>query len=106
VRSFDRRPEPEFWSKKERTWFAKCTEVEASSIDPLSWEHDKQSLRRLFHEWVRHGPRTCAYCDGDLGSTSPACIDHFVPKTICPALRLSWWNLFPSCTSCNTKLQR
>jgi uncharacterized protein (TIGR02646 family) len=47
-------------------------------------------------------PRLCAYCDGELGATSPPNIDHFVPVSRDPKLGLRWSNLFPICATCNT----
>jgi len=55
--------------------------------------------------------KTCPYCnrnyisyieisDGNTKKTRPQ-LDHFYPKTIYPFLACSFYNLIPSCTTCN-----
>lgn len=97
-----RLPAPTFWAEKEAAWLGHIAAGKKTSVDPLSWSYDAVTLRQHFHALVREGPRTCAYCDGDLGVTSPEVVDHFEPKKLRPELQLAWSNLFPACTSCNT----
>ncbi len=104
---FPRQPAPAFWLEKERAWLAKRPPVTAS--DALhGWKHEGRLLAVCFHEEVRppREPRLCAYCDGELGATSPPTIDHFVPLAVDPTLGLRWSNLFPTCTTCNTTYKR
>lgn len=52
--------------------------------------------------------KTCSYCnrnytfvvDGNSGKLRPE-IDHFYPKSIYPFLAMSFYNLIPSCPTCN-----
>lgn len=103
---FNRLPAPEFWTAKEKQWMS--GEVDWTKIDPLAWEHKGHPLRELFHQDCRaeSEPKLCAYCDGDLRSTSGDTIDHFAPKSEFPELRLSWHNLFPACHLCNSVYKR
>lgn len=47
---------------------------------------------------ARHG--LCSYCQYGQAKT----LDHFVPKTLVPALSIEPWNLVPSCHQCNHHL--
>jgi uncharacterized protein (TIGR02646 family) len=106
VTPFPRQERPTFWAEKERAW------PEGLAVDPdaeLRWPvHEHRSLAWWFHERVRprREPRLCAYCDGELGVTSPPSIDHFVPVSRDRTLALAWENLYPTCTSCNTSYKR
>jgi uncharacterized protein (TIGR02646 family) len=66
------------------------------------WSEQKRTLAEWFHDTVRPAGEGafCAYCDGLLGTQSPATIDHWIPQETCPALALWWWNLFPACYGC------
>lgn len=103
---FPRQARPSFWEEKERAF------LQALAEDPgaeFRWPvHAHRSLAWWFHEKVRPArePRLCAYCDGELGVTSPPSIDHFVPISRDPTLGLAWTNLYPTCTSCNTSFKR
>lgn len=60
------------------------------------------------------GISTCHYCDTayiniyHMGKKlrSHFDIDHFLPKSKCPVLSLSLFNLIPSCPVCNERLKR
>lgn len=43
----------------------------------------------------------CAYCEGDIGGTDYAEIEHFKPKSKFPELAYKYDNLHYSCTKCN-----
>lgn len=104
---FPRQPAPRFWSEKERVWLERAGSVTASAA-LHGWLHERRSLAWWFHHCVRPRtePRLCAYCDGELGATSPPCIEHFVPVSRDRTLGLCWSNLFPTCTTCNTVYKR
>lgn len=104
---FPRQPAPEFWNEKERAWLEKEPREEAS-VALHKRRHEGHSLAWWFHVKVRppREPHLCAYCDGELGSTSPPTIDHFVPVSYEPSLGLCWLNLFPICATCNTTYKR
>ena len=102
---FPRRPEPSFWGEYERRWLYEA----GPRVDPLhDWQRLGRTLAQWFHDEVRPPgeARNCAYCDGPLGAESPATIDHFIPKSRCRALGLSWENLYPACSLCNTQAKR
>ena len=43
----------------------------------------------------------CAFCEGLLGVTAYAEVDHYLAKTVRPELTFDWTNLFPVCRWCN-----
>jgi uncharacterized protein (TIGR02646 family) len=106
VRRFNRSAPPPFWRSKVLAWWTKL----ASRAHPAPqevlhrWGHQGQTLAHWFHQEVREEdePPLCAYCDGRLGTESPATIDHFVPVSHAPHLALEWCNLFPACVVCNS----
>lgn len=50
----------------------------------------------------RAGPdKRCSYCRSQIANT----LDHFIPRTVIPALSIEPWNLVPSCGICNNALQ-
>ncbi len=104
---FPRQPEPSFWAEKERAWIEKAAVVSAAKA-LHGWLHEGRSLAWWFHRRVRppREPELCAYCDGQLGATSPPSIDHHVPLAQDPSLGLRWLNLFPICTTCNSTYKR
>jgi uncharacterized protein (TIGR02646 family) len=106
VTPFIRGKEPEFWKSKEQKWLASEMSTE---IDPLTWEHQRRRLGHWFHELAR-GPNEpldrYAYCEGPLGETSPATIDHCAPRSVFPELSLAWGNLLPACHTCNSQHKR
>lgn len=102
-----RQPEPAAWADKESSYLAKLDKLSGKA--PLhSWQHEGKKLAHWFHAEVRASsePSLCAYCDGPLGETSPQTIDHFLPEQDFPELGLSWHNLYPACSSCNTVHKR
>lgn len=104
---FPRQPEPDFWGRFERRWLHET----AGTGDPLRWKHQKRTLAEHFHALVRPPgeARNCAYCDGRLRETSPETIDHFIPKKgpgLAWMLALTWSNLYPACSYCNTTAKR
>lgn len=104
---FPRQAEPDFWGQFERRWLYET----AGAGDPLRWKHQMRTLAEHFHALVRPAtePRNCAYCDGRLRETSPETIDHFIPKKgpgMAWKLGLSWNNLYPACTYCNSTAKR
>lgn len=77
---------PGFWADAEKKWLARVDAAEIGErklpLDPLRWTREKKALALHFLASVRTdgGPQLCAYCDGTLGETSPATIDHFFPQ--------------------------
>lgn len=105
---FQRSEPPAPWSHWETEWRKKGRDL-SSKRAFADWQSKLESLSSWFHRTVRTdgSTRLCAYCDGELGPTSPETIDHFLPEHKCRALgiyevALSWWNLFPSCVTCNS----
>jgi len=105
MKALARQPEPEFWGDYERSWLH---ETHRPSVDPLQWVRKKRTLAKWFHRLVRPKgePRQCAYCDGPLAIESPETIDHFIPKEASRALRMSWPNLYPACSVCNSSFKK
>jgi uncharacterized protein (TIGR02646 family) len=103
---FPRRPQPVFWAERDREWRSGSATDAAAALHKR--RHRGRTLAWWFHELVRpvREPRLCAYCDGELGSTSPPNIEHFVPLSRDRALGLAWTNLFPTCSTCNTTYKR
>ncbi len=101
MRRFARQAEPGFWGAYERRWLYETT---GPTVDPLRWMREKRTLADWFHEQVRVDgeARRCAYCDGPLAVESPETIDHFLPQARCRQLALTWANLYPACTQCNS----
>lgn len=99
MKRFERQSEPDFWNAYERRWLDS-----AKTVDPLSWELNKRTLAKHFHERVRPQDEAphCAYCDGYLDTESPSTVDHFFPQSSFPELALSWPNLYPACVQCNS----
>lgn len=121
MKAFPREPRPAYWfwrevrwSLKLRRWASKPQRAPSDAPpkakeDALwSWQHKRLTLAERFHVEVlpADAPRLCAYCDGTLEETSPGTIDHFVPEKLCPKLGVSWENLFPCCTLCNSTHKR
>lgn len=109
---FRRRPAPAVWREVEERWHARGRPL-SPAVALHTWRCAGRSLAAFFHASVRSpdDASLCAYCDGDLGPTSPAVIDHFVPYSVCRArgmesLGLAWANLYPCCTTCNTTFKR
>jgi uncharacterized protein (TIGR02646 family) len=104
---FPRQLAPSFWGDKERAWLEKVDLLSANTA-LHGWSYQGRSLAFWFHQLVRplREPRLCAYCDGELGATSPPNIEHFVPVSRDRTLGLCWSNLFPTCTTCNTTYKR
>jgi uncharacterized protein (TIGR02646 family) len=48
---------------------------------------------------MAHGK--CVYCESTLGVTAYLEIEHYVAKTVTPALAFEWTNLLPACRLCN-----
>lgn len=109
---FRRRAAPGVWLEAEAAWRSKCATM--SAADALhGWRRGGRTLAQLFHISVRVDgePLLCAYCDGELRTTSPETIDHFMPERLARALGLfelglSWMNLFPACVECNSTHKR
>lgn len=93
---FRRQPAPGPWLEIEAQWRKRGASMSASEA-LHGWQRDKQSIARLFHDSVRpeEDPRLCAYCDGELGPTSPETIDHFIPESTCRSLGLFELGLSP-----------
>lgn len=109
---FRRRLAPDFWREHEARWRQRGAVLSARAA-LHGWRQGGESLARAFHRTVRveGDPLLCAYCDGELGLTSGETIDHFLPESLCRALGLfelglSWTNLFPACTACNSTFKR
>lgn len=104
---FRRRSAPSFWSEKESAYLAKRDRILGK--DALSgWQHQNRKLARWFHDEVRShdGPDVCVYCDAWLREATPETIDHFIPEHAEPELGLSWQNLYPACSMCNSGAKR
>jgi hypothetical protein len=82
-----------------------CTEIEKKNIKSFFIQTgylnfpNKEFLNEL-------GIDTCIYCNRNytlnlLGSHARAELDHWFPKSDFPILALSFYNLIPSCHSCN-----
>lgn len=100
-----RRPAPSFWAERDAQWQADPTR----KINPLQqWSYKKRGLAAWFHLLVRgeDAAKLCAYCDAQLEETSPATIDHFLPRSEFPALAVEWQNLYPACIQCNSTYKR
>jgi len=99
-----RQPEPPFWAEREARFLGTNLPAKRALHD---WQKDRRSLAAWFHDLVRPAsePHLCAYCDGELGTTSSETIDHFIPEHAERALGLCWTNLFPSCQACNSKFK-
>lgn len=57
---------------------------------------------------IKHGLKSCPYCNRNYifvvnkdGTKLRPEIDHFFPKSIYPFLAMSFYNLIPSCQTCN-----
>ena len=57
---------------------------------------------------IKHGLKSCPYCNRNYifvvnkdGNKLRPEIDHFYPKSIYPYLAVSYFNLIPSCPTCN-----
>src|SRR5580658_6712901 len=57
-------------------------------------EGSRRCLRGLAHG-------KCVYCESALGVTTYLEIEHYVAKTVTPALAFEWTNLLPACRLCN-----
>lgn len=101
---FRRRPAPEFWSIKAAAWESGTLQAK----DALGLKHEGRTLAKWFHELVRleDEPPLCAYCDGEIDRTSQQTIDHFYPVHAARWLALTWQNLFPACSRCNSTYKR
>lgn len=112
MRRFDRQDPPAFWAGYVVRWLGLLSRPEAeapSAKDKLQqWQVASQKLAKWFHDTVRPAgePSLCAYCDGTLKEQSPETIDHFVPEHRCPQAGLTWANLYPACSSCNSSYKR
>lgn len=110
MRRFDRQPPPPVWEDFEERWLAEVAlALTTGAAMPVakklwhSWKRDKLKAHSWFLANVtpETRPETCVYCDGEF-DTSPVSIDHFVPESACPILGFHWWNLYPSCSMCNS----
>lgn len=109
---FRRRAAPAFWRDAEAKWRERGP-AQTPGDALHGWRHEGRSLAGAFHDSVREEgePVLCAYCDGPLRETSPETIDHFVPYRLAQEcghqeLGLSWENLYPACSSCNSSHKR
>jgi 5-methylcytosine-specific restriction endonuclease McrA len=103
VKAFDRQPQPAFWADRVCRWVDLLATGEAPAGNKLhDWSENNLTLAEWFHDTVRPVGEgaLCSYCDGLLGTQSPASIDHWVPQSVCPPLALWWGNLFPACYGC------
>jgi uncharacterized protein (TIGR02646 family) len=108
MRRFERQPPPDFWAGRVALWLDMLSQPGAEALSAKvklqQWQVKSRKLSRWFLDTVRAAgePRLCAYCDGTLIQQSPETIDHFVPEHRCPQAGLTWDNLYPACTSCNS----
>lgn len=107
MKRFAREAVPAFWQERDDRWRALPT-ADQHKRDPLTWEHEKETLAAHFHRNVRRAPAPslCAYCDGELQTQSPETVDHFEPRSQQPHLAICWTNLFPACVACNSTYKR
>jgi 5-methylcytosine-specific restriction endonuclease McrA len=76
-------------------------------IDALGYSALRSSVYPLFFQRV--GIKACVYCNSQLtlsvnsgeGLKAKFQVDHYIPKSKCPALCISFFNLYPVCASCN-----
>lgn len=109
--------------------FLKDNEYELKSIEKLVKENKRKKIfKELFSlhntyssfsvNWNKKivnnlNTRTCLYCNReyivnfiDSGkSKTTAELDHFFPRSLYPFLSISFYNLIPSCKTCNSKLK-
>lgn len=76
--------------------------------DELKWLYDNRLGRggdtgvgKIRERLLAAAPdQRCCYCQQSIATT----LDHFVPKSVVPALAIDLWNLVPSCSECNHKM--
>ncbi|BCW42792.1 hypothetical protein StoSoilB3_43270 (plasmid) [Arthrobacter sp. StoSoilB3] len=81
--------------------------VPGISGDEMQWLYSTQLAKRsrparvIYDSIIQSAPNgLCCYCQYGKAST----LDHFVPKTVIPALAVDPWNLVPCCMDCNHTL--
>lgn len=83
-------------------------QVSRMNDSELKWLYDNRlgksgetGAGRIRGRLLASGPdQRCCYCQQSIATT----LDHFVPKTIIPALAIDPWNLVPCCQECNHKM--
>lgn len=109
--------------------YLRDNKYELKSIDTLSKENEKDdifkellSLHNTYTSfssiWNKRivdniDTRTCLYCNREyvinfidsVESKTTAELDHFYPRSLYPFLSISFYNLIPSCKTCNSKLK-
>lgn len=94
-----------YQSLKKKILFINC-ELDEIFEDFYSKEWDKIENYDRYKFVYKHGLKTCPYCNRSYifilknGKVRPE-IDHFFPKSIYPYLAMSFYNLIPSCQTCN-----
>ena len=77
------------------------------------------SKKKTFDIVKRVGHNTCVYCNrqytfsivrgqgkNDVDRIARPALDHWYPKSLFPLMSLSYYNLIPSCTICNSSVKR
>lgn len=94
-----------YQSLKKKILFINC-KLDEIFEDFYSKEWDKIQNYDRYKFVYKHGLKTCPYCNRSYifilrnGKVRPE-IDHFFPKSIYPYLAMSFYNLIPSCQTCN-----
>src|SRR5580658_5822731 len=92
-------PAPSELVKHRAKWTVRYQSI-ASGSSTGEWA--TQSARKVLAGALRgmaHGK--CVYCESLLGLTTYQEIEHYVAKTVTPALAFEWTNLLPACRLCN-----
>jgi hypothetical protein len=96
------------------------THIDGASMRNYNKVFKNELLRRLGYVELRKehypdhfkstGIKACVYCNSQLAITAQTKgnkryakfqVDHFLPKAEYPCFSISYFNLFPSCSSCN-----
>ena len=92
-------PPPSQLVKHGKRWTARF-QSSLNAGRPIDWatSHAKAILRTALRE-IAYGK--CVYCESALEVTTYLEVEHYVAKTVTPALAFEWTNLLPACRLCN-----
>lgn len=97
MRALSKLDEPEVLVTNGMTWTLEYAGA-PSDQKPARWKH-RDILERLREETLKK----CAYCEAFIPDAGFPQVDHIQPKSLHPALVLSWDNLTLVCAVCNVK---